>query len=106
MELKDLYGKEIIVFGTGRWGSAELTYLMENPKLKIVGITNSRVPENESGTFRDTGLPIRNIRVWKTQYPNAKILIVADYKYHFEILDVCKKANFAEEDILQMTYQM
>lgn len=106
MELKELYGKEIIVFGTGKWGRSELPYLMENPELKIVGITNSRVSEDENGTFRDTGLPIRNIKAWKRQYPNAKILIVADSQYHFEILDVCKKANFSNEDILQMTFQM
>lgn len=106
METKDLYGKDILIFGTGKWGQLEVPYLMENPLLNIIGVTNSKVSLDEEGSFGNTGLPIRNILVWKELFPNAKILIVADSQYYFEILKICEKADFSSENILQMTHQM
>ena len=72
-----LYGKDIIAYGTGVLGKRMIPFLAQDPTLKLRGVTNSRINADDDGTYLDTGLPVRSVKAWAKQFPNATILITS-----------------------------
>lgn len=93
--LSNLYGKSLIVYGTGNVGKAVIPYLARNPNIDLCGVTNSRTVEDNVGGFLDTGLPFCSLRRWAEILPNASILIVAQRGYD-DIYAACRDAGFQE----------
>lgn len=93
--LGDLYGKDVIAYGTGTVGKAVIPYLMQMLGDRLRGVTNSRVTADYEGVFLETDLPIRSLRTWHDLFPEAVVLITA-----LEALDEinlnCKNAGFHE----------
>ena len=73
--IADLVGKDLIAFGTGGLGKIAIPYLAQEPDIKVIGVTNSRVSVVDAGTFLNTGLPIRSLDTWAKQRPDATILL-------------------------------
>jgi len=94
---QNLYGKDIIAYGTGKVGKIMIPYLAQNPNIRLHGVTNSRVTTADAGTFLDTGLPIRSVGTWAKLIPNATILIlILDTDLYFDLLDICQDAGFGD----------
>lgn len=95
--VSDLYGKELIAYGTGYIGKGVIPYLAQLPDVKLLGVTNSRVTEEYAGTFQTTNLPIRSPKTWIEQFPNATVLVTADITNTAdEIFAKCKEIGFQE----------
>jgi len=75
--LSELYGKDLVVFGTGRAGKVVIPYLAQDPAIQLWGVTNSRVSIDDAGLFPCTLLPIRSIATWAKLLPNVTMLITA-----------------------------
>ena len=88
-----LYGKNIIVYGTGIMAKRYIPYLVQDPSIRLCGITNSRVMAEDEGTFLDTGLPLRSLRKWKELLPDATIFLMG-FTASEEIIANCKSAGF------------
>ena len=88
-----LYGKNIIVYGTGIMAKRYVPYLVQDPSIRLCGITNSRVMAEDEGTFLDTGLPLRSLRKWKELLPDATIFLMG-FTASEEIIANCKSAGF------------
>lgn len=94
---QDLFGKKLIAFGTGKIGKAIIPSIAQDPMIRLIGITNSRVSSGDNGTFLDTGLPLRSIQSWAKLAPDAAILVtVSNPTTVREIFTVCQKAGFQE----------
>lgn len=91
--MSELYGKDIIAFGTGEIGRRIIPYLIQDPNIKLHGVTNSRVTVEDDGTFLETGLPIRSLRAWAERLPHATILVTPLLDLE-PIVAVCKAAGF------------
>ena len=87
-----LYGKDIIVYGTGIIGKRMIPYLAQDPALTVRGVTNSRITAADGGTFLDTGLPIRSIQTWAKLFPDATVLITSTVAIE-EITAACNAAG-------------
>lgn len=95
--LKDLYGKKLIAFGTGKVGKAVIPYLAQNPAIQLIGVTNSRITLTNEGVFPGTNLPLRSIQSWANTAPSAAILMtVHKIKQIDEIIVACREAGFQE----------
>lgn len=95
--LKDLYGKDMIAFGTGKIGKAVIPYLARDPAIQLIGVTNSRIVSTDEGVFPGTDLPLRSIQSWAKTAPGASVLVtVLDSKQVGEIFNVCQEAGFQE----------
>lgn len=93
----DLYDKDIIAFGTGNVGKTNIPYLMQDTNIRLQGVTNSRIQDDNAGTFHNTGLPLRSLQKWAELYPNATILVmVFNSEYSEEIQTACNNAGFAD----------
>ena len=66
--ISDFFNKDLIAFGTGGLGKLMLPYLVKEPDIRLHGVTNSRVTEEDAGTFLDTGLPIRSLAAWASDF--------------------------------------
>ena len=64
--MPDIYGKDLIAFGTGTIGKRMIPFLAQDPTLRLHGVTNSRITADDDGTFLETGLPIRSIHAWRS----------------------------------------
>lgn len=94
---KDLYGKELIAFGTGMIGKAVIPSLARDPMIRLIGVTNSRIGPADEGTFMETGLPLRSVQSWAKAAPGATILMTALNPIQLsEISAVCREAGFQE----------
>jgi len=89
----DLYGKDLIAYGTGNLAKRIVPYLAGDPNIRLLGITNSRIKSDDEGTFMDTGLPVRSIHAWAGLLPEATILITA-FEGMREIVEICKNEGF------------
>lgn len=89
----DLYDKDLIAYGTGNMARRVIPYLVQDPNIRLHGVTNSRVTAEDEGTFLETGLPIRSIDAWAKIMPNATILLTAFINAE-EIMPACKNAGF------------
>lgn len=91
--MPDIYGKDLIAFGTGTIGKRMIPFLAQDPSIKLHGVTNSRITADDDGTFLETGLPIRSIHAWATLLPNATIFVTS-FTGIQEITAVCREAGF------------
>ena len=89
----DLYGKDLIAYGTGNMAKRMIPYLAQDPNIRLHGVTNSRVTVDDDGTFLETGLPIRSIETWARLMPNATILLTA-FSGISAIIEACKNVGF------------
>lgn len=89
----DLYGKDLIAYGTGNIAKRVIPYLVQDPNIRLCGVTNSRVTAGDEGTFLETGLPIRSIQAWAERLPNATILLTA-FNEADKIIAACKNAGY------------
>lgn len=89
----DLYGEDLIAYGTGNMAKRIIPYLIQDPNIRLRGVTNSRVTAEDEGTFLETGLPVRSIDAWARLLPNATILVTA-FVGQTEIIATCKNAGF------------
>lgn len=88
-------GSDVIAYGTGKVGKVLIPMLSQNTDLSLRGVTNSRVADDERGSFLDTGLPIRNLRYWYEQFPGALILVTtSNHCYQKEIERICTETGF------------
>ncbi|MCI9508042.1 MAG: hypothetical protein HFF62_16015 [Oscillospiraceae bacterium] len=95
--ISDLYGKELIAYGTGAFGKDAIPILAQTPNIQLLGVTNSSITEDDMGTFQSTGLPVRSANFWIKKYPKVAALItVANYNTMNEICLNCAKAGFQE----------
>ena len=101
--MPDIYGKDLIAFGTGTIGKRMIPFLAQDPTLRLHGVTNSRITADDDGTFLETGLPIRSIHAWAKLLPDATILITS-FTGIEEITAVCKEAGF--QKIQLITWEM
>lgn len=91
----DLYGTDLIAFGTGSVGKTAIPSLAKDPRVRLIGVTNSRLGPDEEGTFMETGLPLRSVRSWAKAAPDATILVTAvNSRFVNEIIAVCQEAGF------------
>lgn len=110
--LKDLYGKDIIAFGTGKVGKAVIPYLARDPAIRLIGVTNSRIGLTDEGVFLGTCLPMRSVQSWAEAAPDATILVTVGQTMQVtEIIAICRDAGFQEiipisPDILTSIYRM
>jgi len=93
--LSELYGKALIVYGTGNAGKMVIPYLKRNSNINLLGVTNSRITSDDAGTYLGTGLPLRSLGSWAEHFQNATILIAALRGYD-EIYSICHDAGFNE----------
>ena len=93
--ISDLYGKDVVAFGTGEIGRRIIPYLAQDPNIKLHGVTNSRVTVDDDGTFLETGLPIRSLHAWAERLPHATILVTSQRDLD-AVFAVCKAAGFHE----------
>ncbi len=91
----ELYGKDLIAFGTGDSARRLVPYLAQDPNIRLHGVTNSRVTTDDDGTFLETGLPVRSLRAWAKYLPDATILITPWLDLE-NIVSCCKEAGFHE----------
>lgn len=91
--MPDIYGKDLIAFGTGTIGKRMIPVLAQDPTIRLHGVTNSRITSEDDGTFLETGLPIRSISTWVKLLPDATIFITSFTEIE-EITRVCKEAGF------------
>lgn len=89
----ELYGKNLIAYGTGITAKRYVPYLAQDPDIQLCGITNSRITADDEGTFLDTGLPVRSIRKWAELLPDATILLTG-FAAIDEIITECKNVGF------------
>lgn len=75
--LSELYGKTLIIYGTGNAGKVIAPYLLRIPEIDLRGITNSRITGKFAGTYLESGLPLRSLHEWFALLPKATILIAA-----------------------------
>jgi len=101
--MPDLYGKDLIAFGTGTIGKRMIPFLAQDPTIKLHGVTNSRITVDDDGTFLETGLPVRSIQAWARLLPSATILVTS-FTGIEEITAVCKEAGFQELQLI--TWEM
>ena len=95
--LSELYGKDLIAYGTGGTGNVVIPYLAQHKKIRLHGVTNSRIIGAANGTFPHTDLPMRSIQAWSELMPEATILVtVIDPTAQKEILDICRDKGFQE----------
>lgn len=93
--LEELYGKDLIAFGTGKIGKLVIPYLAQDPRVRLVGVTNSRITDESEGEFLDTGLPLRSLSAWSKSQPDATILVtVIKESLLDEILQLCETHGF------------
>lgn len=92
--MEELYGKNLIAFGTGWMGKTVIPYLAQDPSIKLHGVTNSRITEEDAGTFQSTGLPLRSLETWAKLMPDATILTCVHQKYLKEVWEFCRAAGF------------
>lgn len=93
----DLYNRDLIAFGTGKIGKKVIPFLAQDPTIRLIGVTNSRIGPDDEGTFLRTGLPLRTVQNWAKIAPDATILVTAsDLKQMGEIVTVCREAGFQE----------
>ena len=90
--LSELYGKDLIAFGTGDIGRRIIPYLAQDPDIKLHGVTSSRITVNDSGTFLDTGLPVRSLAAWAELLPDAVIILTLSNVD--AAIPICKSAGF------------
>lgn len=91
----DLYGVDLIAFGTGNIGRRLIPLLAQDPNIRLHGVTNSRITADDEGTFLETGLPLRSLRAWAERMPDAVILVtpLSDFD---RIIEACKATGFHE----------
>lgn len=95
--LKGLYGKDLIAFGTGKVGKTVIPYLAQDPSIRLIGVTNSRISSTNEGVFPGTSLPLRSIQSWANTAPDATILVTAQKVEQMgEIFTACREAGFQE----------
>lgn len=95
--LNNLYGKDLIAFGTGKIGKAVIPSLAQDPMIRLIGVTNSRIELEDEGTFMETGLPLRSVQSWARTAPGAAILVTAIIPTQVdEIITACQEAGFQE----------
>lgn len=103
--VSELYGKKIVAFGTGKVGRVAIPYLVRDPKIDLVGVTNSRISEDIGKEFLDTQLPLKPLSVWREQYYDAVILItIIDTDYRKEAEEICVAAGFKK--IIFLSYRL
>lgn len=90
----ELVGKDLIAFGTGFMGKLVIPYLSQEMYIKIHGVTNSRVAEEDAGTFMDTRLPIRSLAAWAERMPDATILLCVVKENFASAWAACEAAGF------------
>lgn len=91
----ELYGKNLIAYGTGITAKRYVPYLAQDPDIQLCGITNSRIIAEDEGTFLDTGLPVRSLRKWAELLPDATILLTGFLDIE-EIIKNCKSVGFKD----------
>lgn len=103
--ISDLYGKELIAYGTGAFGKDAIPILAQMPGVHLLGVTNSRITQDDAGVFQGTNLPVRSIEYWIRHNPNAVAIITA---FHgtatTEICLNCAKAGF--QKVFIFSYSM
>ena len=92
--IADLVGKDLIAFGTGGLGKIAIPYLAQEPDIKVIGVTNSRVSVVDAGTFLNTGLPIRSLDAWAKLRPDATVLLCVVRKNEEASWAACESAGF------------
>lgn len=90
----ELVGKDMIAFGTGGLGKIVIPYLAQEPDIKILGVTNSRVTAVDAGTFLNTGLSIRSLDTWAKLRPDATVLLCVVRKNEEAAWAACEAAGF------------
>lgn len=101
--MPDIYGKDLIAFGTGTIGKRMIPVLAQDPTIKLHGVTNSRITADDDGTFLETGLPVRSIHAWAKLLPDATIFVTS-FTGIEEITAVCREAGF--QDFQFITWEM
>lgn len=101
--MPDIYGKDLIAFGTGTIGKRMIPVLAQDPAVRLHGVTNSRITADDDGTFLETGLPIRSIYAWAKLLPDATIFVTAFNEIE-EITAVCREAGF--QNFQLVTWEM
>lgn len=89
----DLYDKDLIAYGTGNMAKRIIPYLVQDPNIRLHGVTNSRVTVDDDGTFLETGLPIRSIETWARLMPNATILLTS-FSGTTAMIETCRNVGF------------
>lgn len=90
-------GRDLLAYGTGNMGQLLIPYIVEKAGLKLCGVTNSGITEEDAGFFENTNLPLRSVQAWYQQLPDACILITtirADFQR--EIAFFCEKTGFRD----------
>ena len=95
MSEKSLYekieGRNIIVYGAGFVGKAMIGYLRDsNVVLRGIADRNDKLKDE----FKQIGLDVCPIEVWKELEPDATILLAVGEKYQEQLLDNCKAVGF------------
>lgn len=90
----ELAGKDLIAFGTGFMGRMVIPYLSQEMYIKLHGVTNSRVVEEDAGTFLDTRLPIRSLAAWAARMPDATMLLCVVKENAASAWAACEAAGF------------
>lgn len=101
--LENLYGKQLIVYGTGNAGKVVIPYLRRNPNIDLRGVTNSRIVEKDEGTYLETGLPLRSLHEWFVLFPKATILI-AVFNGYDAVYQKCAETGF--QDIIFVSAEL
>ena len=92
-DISCLYGKEILVYGTGSIARIILPYLYAMPeKIHILGVALTEAERERE--YQDTGLKIKSIRRWAGECPHATVLIATSDTYHGEISQICQANGF------------
>lgn len=93
--LENLYGKDLIAYGTGKAGKIVIPYLAQHPDIRLHGVTNSRITESNAGIFSGTNIPIRSLKAWHDMLPDATVLITAiDPKDVTDMCNACEQRGF------------
>lgn len=98
--IANIVGRDLIAFGTGGLGKTIIPYLAQEPDIKLHGVTNSRITEEDAGTFLDTRLPIRSLSAWAERMPDATILLCVAWKNEASSWAACEAAGF--QNIMQV----
>lgn len=91
--VSELRGVDLIAFGTGDHARRILPYLVLDPNIRLLGVTNSRVQGEYNGTFMETGLPIRSLSAWAKLCPHATILMTP-YALVKPLVEICEGFGF------------
>lgn len=90
-------GRDLLAFGTGNVGRLLIPYLAEKTRLKLCGVTNSGVTEEDAGLFENTNLPVRSIEAWYKRLPAACILVTTiRSEFQREIASFCREIGFRD----------